>query len=567
MKSDPPQNPCTRAIVRIGAVCLCLSLFLSLCLLGAGLPAAAANEVRVGVYQNEPVIFIGKDGRVQGIYADVLSHVAQKEAWNLKYVFGSWTECINRLNNHEIDILVAIAYSEERTLIYDFTRVTVIENWGHIYLPEKSTIEAFLDLGDKRMAVLREDIYYKTFKALGAKFEISPDFVEVESYTDIFEMLDRGDIDSGIVPRIFGRYHENLYRVKRSQMNFGPVELRFAIPKGRSRVVIDAIDRHLKPLKLNKTSVYHQSLDRWLEGASKIILPVWLNPAWVVGSIVTLIVFIGAVSLFLRWQLRLRTSALAKTIAAKEKIESDLRVAHEIQMDLLPSEFPPFPDRPEIDIYAVIEPAREVGGDLFDFFFVDKAQLCFVIGDVSDKGVPAALFMARTRTLIKALAAGLGSASDILTAVNRELSVSNDSMMFVTTFCGILNVRTGVIGYTNAGHNPPLVMRPDEPATFLEGTGDMALGIDEDISFHQAELILEPGDTLFMYTDGVTEAFNGRSEEFSENRLAKVVSDHPTGTAKETVQAVMGAVKGFTGNFPQSDDIAVLALKYLQEMT
>ena len=525
---------------------------------------SAAGTVRVGIYPNEPLIFTGRDGRVQGIYNDILLHVAHKENWTLKYVPGSWGECITRLNNHEIDLMAAIAYSESRRLIYDFNRVTVIENWGQIYLPEDSEVAAFLDLTGRQMAVLKDDIYFNTFRDLGARFEIRPEFVEVDSYLTIFEMLDRGAIASGIVSRIFGQYHDDRYRIKTSQMNFGPVELRFAIPKGRTRTVLDAIDKHLEPLKLRKNSIYHQSLDRWLEGSSKIVLPAWLNPAWVVGSIAGLVLFIGSVSLFLRRQLRLRTAALEKTIAAKECIESDLRVAREIQMDLLPTEFPPFPDRHEFDIFAVIEPAREVGGDLFDFFFVDDDHLCFVIGDVSDKGVPAALFMARTKTLIKSMAGGQQNSAQILTAVNRELSVNNDSMMFVTTFCGILKVSTGEIEYTNAGHNPPLVVTADKAPHFIADTGDTALGIDEDLTFHAAELTLAPGDTLFMYTDGVTEAFNDRQEEFSEARLQQALSSQHAGEVSETAQAVLGSVKRFAGEVPQSDDIAILALKYLK---
>jgi len=536
------------------------SAALLILLIPAGLSAAVT--VRVGIYPNEPLIFTGKDGRVQGIYNDILVHVAQKEKWNLKYVSGSWAECIARLNNHEIDLMAAIAYSEERRLIYDFNRVTVIENWGQVYLPKDSEVAAFLDLTGRQMAVLKDDIYYNTFRGLGAKFEIKPEFVEVDSYLTIFGMLDRGEVASGIVSRIFGQYHDKRYRIKTSQMNFGPVELRFAIPKGRTRTILEAIDKHLKTLKSRKNSIYHQSLDRWLEGASKIVLPAWLNPAWVVGSIAALVLFIGSVSLFLRWQLRLRTAALEKTIAAKERIESDLRVAREIQMDLLPTDFPPFPDRHEFDIFAIIEPAREVGGDLFDFFFVDDDHLCFLIGDVSDKGVPAALFMARTKTLIKSVAGGRQNSAQILTAVNRELSINNDSMMFVTVFCGILKVSTGEIGYTNAGHNPPLVVRPDKVPQFLADTGDTALGIDEDLMFHAADVTLAPGDTLFMYTDGVTEAFNDRQEEFAEARLQQALSDHHSGAVSETALTVLDSVKRFAGEVPQSDDIAILALKY-----
>jgi sigma-B regulation protein RsbU (phosphoserine phosphatase) len=205
-----------------------------------------------------------------------------------------------------------------------------------------------------------------------------------------------------------------------------------------------------------------------------------------------------------------------------------------------------------------------VGGDLFDFFFVDEDHLCFLIGDVSDKGVPAALFMARTKTLIKSLAAGRGRPSEILKAANRELSVNNDSMMFVTAVCGSLQVSTGKVCYTNAGHNPPLVIGHDREVRFLEGTGDTALGIDEDLEFHEAELVLAPGDTVLLYTDGVTEAFDDRDEAFSEERLQREAAAGSGRTAQEIADAVSERVKTFTGAVPQSDDIAILVLQYLQ---
>ena len=563
LKSDRPNSLVTQAGIRRNLPVFILVAVLTQLLFC--LSSHAGGTVRVGIYQNEPVIFIDKKAEVKGIYSDVLSYIARKEKWTLRYINGSWHECLDRLKNHEIDLLAGIAYSEERSRHYDFTRKTVITNWGQVYLPKGSEIKLFLDLTDKKMAVVKGDIYYVTFKSLADKFEITPRFMEVEKYKDVLELLDRGLVDSGLIPRIFGQYHEGRYRIKKSAMNFAPVELRFAAPKGRSRALIEAIDRHLERLKQKKTSIYFQSRDRWLGGYRKIMLPVWLKPAWAVGFVVTLLLLIGSVSLFLKWQVKVRTDALKGTIAAKERIESDLRVAHKIQMDLLPGVFPPFPGRTEFDIYAVIEPAREVGGDLFDFFFIDSDHLCFVIGDVSDKGVPAALFMARTKTLIKSIAKGLHGSSKILEAVNQELSVNNDSMMFVTVFCGILKVSTGEVGYTSAGHNPPLIIHAEKEACFLAGTGDTVLGIDDTISFHQADMVLAPGDTLFMYTDGVTEAFNDKEEAFSEKRLEQAVANHQRGGAKETVNAVMDAVRAFTGEVPQSDDIAILALKYLQK--
>ena len=152
---------------------------------------------------------------------------------------------------------------------------------------------------------------------------------------------------------------------------------------------------------------------------------------------------------------------LTETTAARERIESELQIAHDIQMGIIPKTFPAFPDLKEFEIFASIVPAKEVGGDLYDFFFMDEDHLCFVVGDVSGKGIPAALFMAVTRTLIKTKASQLLNPGTVLTRVNEDLSLENPSMMFVTLFLGILNIRTGVIEYVNAGHNPPYIMGID----------------------------------------------------------------------------------------------------------
>ncbi|MBW2192901.1 MAG: SpoIIE family protein phosphatase [Deltaproteobacteria bacterium] len=254
---------------------------------------------------------------------------------------------------------------------------------------------------------------------------------------------------------------------------------------------------------------------------------------------------------------------LTETTAAKERMESELRIAREIQMDLLPNVFPAFPDRDEFDIYAAIEPAKQVGGDLYDFFFIDDNRLFFVIGDVSDKGVPAALFMARAKAVIRATAKNLDSPNEILDVVNKELNINNDSMMFVTIFCGMLAIDTGAVFYTNAGHNPPLLVRPDKTPEFLDKTGDTALGFEPDLTFKKAEIILQPGDAIFMYTDGVTEAFNEKDEEFSEKRLKTEVTLHSGESIENLVMFVMERVQVFSGDAPQSDDITLLGLKYL----
>jgi len=256
---------------------------------------------------------------------------------------------------------------------------------------------------------------------------------------------------------------------------------------------------------------------------------------------------------------------LTETTAVQERTENELRIAHDIQMDLLPKRFPPFPDRTEFDIHAVIKPAKQVGGDLYDFFFIDSDRLFFIIGDVSDKGVPAALFMAKAKSLINFSAKGTYDPGSILETVNKELSYDNDSSMFVTAFCGILAISTGEVCYTNAGHNPPLIVRQGNEVEPLKRTGNTVLGVDADSTFTSARLILEPGDTLFLYTDGVTEACNNKEELFSEERLIGKVSYHRNDSMKELALSILQEVTLFSQGMPQADDITILGLRYLGE--
>lgn len=257
---------------------------------------------------------------------------------------------------------------------------------------------------------------------------------------------------------------------------------------------------------------------------------------------------------------------LTEVTASKERIESELKVAHDIQMGILPKIFPPFPDRHEIDLYAVLEPAKEVGGDLYDFFFMDEDHLCLAIGDVSDKGVPASLFMAIARTLIK-IKASKGLTPDIvLDRVNEDLSMDNPSLMFVTLFLGILDIRTGEFIYSNGGHNPPYLIRPDHgEITPLEKTNGMALGVKRDFQYQSKKIVLQKGDIIFLYTDGVTEAMNKERALFSTARLEEALLVLKDQEIKDIVDSLMERVRAFSQGMLQSDDITMLTLRFWGE--
>jgi phosphoserine phosphatase RsbU/P len=266
--------------------------------------------------------------------------------------------------------------------------------------------------------------------------------------------------------------------------------------------------------------------------------------------------------LFMEEALRQYIIDLRETTAAKERIESELQIASDIQMSILPRTFPAFPERSEFDIYASIKPAREVGGDFYDFFFVDDHHLVFAIGDVSGKGVPASLFMAITRTLLKASASGETPPDEILERINGKLAEDNDACMFVTVFCGILDITSGEVIYANGGHNPPLTIVSGETVNYIAMPKGMALGVMDDAPYACTRLMLQPGDVLFMYTDGVTEAMNPQNEIFSENRLQEALFALRSESLEDMSRSLMQRILAFAEGAQQSDDITMIALKY-----
>jgi phosphoserine phosphatase RsbU/P len=253
---------------------------------------------------------------------------------------------------------------------------------------------------------------------------------------------------------------------------------------------------------------------------------------------------------------------LKETTAAKERIESELKIAHEIQMSMVPKIFPPFPERSEFDIFATLVPAKEVGGDFYDFFFIDDDHLCFAVGDVSGKGVPASLFMAVTKTLFRATAGNGGTPGEILARLNMEICRDNESCMFVTFFCGILNIRTGEVDYSNGGHNLPYFLYRDG-ARLLENFGGRALGLVEEGSYASGGLVLEPGEALLLYTDGVTEAMDPNDTLYSDQRLAQFLGMNRGSAPRQIIGDLIDDVRHFAGKAPQSDDITALALHFL----
>jgi sigma-B regulation protein RsbU (phosphoserine phosphatase) len=243
-------------------------------------------------------------------------------------------------------------------------------------------------------------------------------------------------------------------------------------------------------------------------------------------------------------------------------IRQDLNVAREIQQGILPKTFPPFPNRKDFDIYASMVAAKEVGGDFYDFFMIDNNRLGFVIGDVSGKGIPAAIFMAVSRTLIRATGLKGMSAGECMQYVNNLLCNESVSCMFVTVFYGILNMITGELEYANAGHNPPFILKKGGVLHKLESTGNTVLGCFEDQKFTTVKIQMYPEEAVVLYTDGVTEAFNKNDEEYGDERLENLLPSLQPLTVNQIVNVVCEDVSLFAEGAPQSDDITLLSLKY-----
>ena len=238
-------------------------------------------------------------------------------------------------------------------------------------------------------------------------------------------------------------------------------------------------------------------------------------------------------------------------------IERELDVASKMQQSILPTEFP---RSDQYELFGNMEPAREVGGDFFDIVALDDHRVGLAIADVSGKGVPAALFMMSSRTLLKGAAIGHPGPAAVLGEVNTLLEEDNEAAMFVTVFYAVYDPKNGELVYSNGGHNPPLIIHPDGNSTVLGQTDGVALAIVPGFEYEQHSVELSPGDILLLYTDGVTEAMNANGEEFGMERLQQVFQEAPPTTAEGASQVVFSAVHAFAAGTPQSDDITCLTL-------
>jgi len=279
----------------------------------------AAVEVRVGVYQNKPKVFIDENGKADGFYIDLLEHIAKSEDWNLQYIPGTWSQCLDRLEKGQIDLLPDIAFSEDRTLRFDFNHKTVLSNWAVVYTLKGSEIESFRDLKGKKIAFMKEDITIEQFASEIKPYGIEFAAVEANDYPGVLKLIVQGKADAGLVNHLFGVRNEKQYNITRSPIICCPRELRFAAPKNKNSHLLKIIDQYLTQFKNDEQSVYYQAITHWIEGK-----PPWKFPGWILRVLFItsgLVLLFMVIAVIFRFQVKTKTT---EVLAVNQKLQKEM---------------------------------------------------------------------------------------------------------------------------------------------------------------------------------------------------------------------------------------------------
>lgn len=317
------------ASISVKSILLVLTILI---LISAGNVTANADDqssIRIGLYQNQPKIFTDDKGNAAGFWTDIIEYIAQQEGWNIQYVPGTWTDCLNRLEAGVIDIMPDVAYSAEREAKYAFSHETVYTSWSRVYTKPGTDINSILDLKGKNIAVLKGSVNVEGpdgIKKLIESYSINCTFMEADSYAEVFELVKNGKADACVASKDFGYRNEDKYNLIRTAIIFQPSQLYFAFPRNSVKTpgLIDKIDQQIRALKQDNNSVYYRSLDKWLSvgPAEKQVIPGWLF--WVLGAIGGLVILLAGGSYLLRLQVASRTRALTAEIAARNRTEVQL---------------------------------------------------------------------------------------------------------------------------------------------------------------------------------------------------------------------------------------------------
>jgi len=295
--------------------------------------ALADRTVNVGVYQNKPLTFIDRDGSVKGFFIDVLENIAKKEGWNIQYTPGTWSQCLTNLKKGKTDLLGVIAYSKERREYFDYTYENFITEWGQIYIGKGKQIESIIDLKDKKIAVLQNDMHFISLKNVTRQLGVKCRFVEAFEYQDVLGIVEAGKCDAGLVSHFYGIMYEGDYDIQKSPIILSPQRLYYATRKDKNSDLLLTIDRQLRKLKNDKHSIYYQSMNKWFGGKTKSVLPKWFK--WIIACVVALLFLFLIISLISRAQVKLKTQELTDEIEQRIHAEKALRENEEKYRDLV----------------------------------------------------------------------------------------------------------------------------------------------------------------------------------------------------------------------------------------
>ncbi|MBW2590844.1 MAG: transporter substrate-binding domain-containing protein, partial [Deltaproteobacteria bacterium] len=295
--------------------------------------AQADITVNVGVYQNKPLTFIEPNGSVRGFFIDVLENIAKKEGWNIHYTPDTWSQCLTNLKNGKIDLLGVIAYSKERSEYFDYTYQNFITEWGQIYITKGKQIESILDLKDKKIAVLQNDMHFITLKNATSQLGIKCRFIEAFEYQDVLGIVETGKCDAGLVSHFYGIQYEEDYEILKSSIIISPEKLYYAAGKDKNSDLLYALDRQVRELKNDEHSIYYQSINKWFGGRTKSVLPKWFK--WIIACVVALLFLFLVISLLSRAQVKLKTKELTDEIEQRVLAEKALRKNEEKYRDLV----------------------------------------------------------------------------------------------------------------------------------------------------------------------------------------------------------------------------------------
>ena len=295
----------TNTLILTGLLITCVSV------------CAYEGTLKAGIYENPPLVFIDDQSEVQGIYPDIMDHIARKEKWNIIYIPGTWPDCLRRLREGKIDILLGIAWSEKRAEYLDFNSETILSDWGQLCVRRQSNLESLIDLKGKTIAVLKEDIFYEDFKDIEAHFNLQCSFLELGDYGDVIKAVEDGKADAGLVDRLYALQMHGDTNLVKTPIVCCPVELRMAFPKGMHPDLIATIDKRLEAMKRDDESIYHKSINRWIQGMETSGFPSWLKQVLLILAAGLLI--LALMSVALRQQVQTRTSELRKKYDQLEK--------------------------------------------------------------------------------------------------------------------------------------------------------------------------------------------------------------------------------------------------------